>query len=160
MKGPMIVPMDHTKGITEKARATELAQCEAWWSEERILTLMLRLGDQFTNHGLDDADVAVKKTADGSASQSNPDVGGEADHDHAEHSADASQEKYGFSSDTVRETAPVHAHQGLREGEGGDEEAGVEGCIFSVADFESLDEGPGVGEDGGECDGLGETNDR
>lgn len=120
---------------------------------------MLRLRNQLANHGLNNTDVAVEEAANGPADQSNPNVGGKTDHDHAEHGADASQEQYGFASDAVRKTTPVHAHQGLGEGEGGDEETGVEGGIFGVANFKPLDECPSIGKDGCEGDGLGKADD-
>ena len=49
-------------------------------------------------------------------------------------------------------------HNGLAQGEGGDEQTGVERGIFLVAEFELLDEGPGVRKDGGESDGFGKAN--
>ena len=116
---------------------------------------MFGLRYQLADHGLDHGDIAVEKAADSTSQQSNPKVGGDAYHNHAEHGPDASQQEDRLAADAVGETAPVHAHQGLREGEGGDEETGVEGCIFLAADFEPLDELPGVGEDGGEGDRLG-----
>jgi len=121
-------------------------------------TFVFGFCDELANHGLDDGNVSVEKTANHASQQGHPDVGREANHDHAEHGPDASQQEDGLPSDSVRETAPVHAHQGLGEGEGGDEEAGVERGIVLVADLESLDQGPGIGEDGGEGDGLGEAD--
>ena len=53
----------------------------------------------------------------------------------------------------------MHARQGLGEREGRNEEARVEGRILLAADLEALDEGPGIGEYGGEGDGLREADD-
>lgn len=53
-------------------------------------TLMLWLCDEFTNHGLNNTDIAVQKPADGTTKHSHPDIGREPNHDHAEHGADTS----------------------------------------------------------------------
>ncbi len=119
---------------------------------------MLRLRHDFCDHGLDNANVAVQKSADGSPEQGNPDVGGESHHDHAEHGPDAPEQQDGLAADAIREAAPVHAHDGLGEREGGDEEAGVERGILLIADLIPLDEGPGVGEDGSEGNGLSKAD--
>ena len=120
---------------------------------------MLGFRHQLTNHGLDDSNVSVEETADNPSQQGHPDVGGESNHDHAEHCPDTPKQEDGLPPDSVRETSPVHAHQGLGEREGGNEESGVERGIVLVADLESLDKSPGIGKDGGEGDGLCETDD-
>jgi hypothetical protein len=125
----------------------------------RVLTLMLWLCHQLSNHGLDNANVAIQETTYCSSKESNPDVGSKSNHNHAEHGTQAPQEKNWFSADPVGETAPVHSHQGLGEGKRGDKEAGVEGGILLVANLEPLDKGPGIGKDGGEGDGLGQAHD-
>lgn len=119
---------------------------------------MFRLGDEFANHGLDDADVAVEETTYGSTEQSNPNVGGESYHDHAKHGAHAADDEDGLAADAVRQAAPVHAHEGLGEGEGGDEDAGVKGGIFFVSEVKLFDESPGIGKDGRERNGLGQAH--
>jgi hypothetical protein len=120
---------------------------------------MLWLGNQLANHGLDDSDVAVQQPAKRTAKQRHPDVVGKSDHHHTEHRADTSEQQHRLSADAVRQAAPVHAHHGLGKGEGRDEQAGVEGGVIFVADLEALDKSPGIGEDGGERDGLGEADD-
>lgn len=50
-----------------------------------LLTFMFGLGNQLSNHGLDDTNVSIEKATESSAEQSHPDVGGEPYHDHAEH---------------------------------------------------------------------------
>lgn len=119
---------------------------------------MFRFGDQLTDHGLNYANVAVEGSAKDPPYQRNPDVGGESEDYHAEHSSGASHEQHWLSSNAVGESPPVHAHHGLRERKGRDEQAGVGGCIFFIANLESLDELPGIGEDRGESDGFGEAN--
>lgn len=122
------------------------------------LTFVLWFCDELANHGLDDGNVSVEKTANDSSQQGHPDVGGKANHDHAEHGPNASQQEDGLAADSVRETSPVHAHQGLSQRERRDEEAGVERGIVLVADLEPLDESPGIGKDGGEGNGLGKPD--
>lgn len=119
---------------------------------------MFRPGDHFTDHGLDDTNVAVQQTAEGTTQKGDPDVGSEADNDHADHGADAANEEDRLATDAIGETAPVHAHHGLREGEGRDEQAGIERRIFALADMESLHECPSIGKDGRESDGLSKPN--
>lgn len=145
--------------LIEYARAVAVSEDHWQRSRGQKLTLMLWLGDQLANHGLDDANVSVQQPAEGAAKQCHPDVLGETDHHHTEHRADTSEQQHWLSPDAVRQAAPVHAHQGLREGEGRDEQAGVERGVIFVADLEALDKGPGIGEDGGERDGLGEADD-
>lgn len=87
---------------------------------------MFGLGDELANHGLDDTNVAVEKTTDSATDQSNPNVGGEADHDHAEHGSHAAKDQDGLAANSVREATPVHAHDSLGQGKGRDEEARVE----------------------------------
>lgn len=126
--------------------------------EGELLTLMLGFCDELTDHGLDDANVAVEETPYCASSQRDPDVGGESDHDHAEHGPHTAKHQDRFATDAVRQAAPVHAHEGFGEGEGGDEETRVEGGILLVSDFESLDESPGIWKDGSESDWFGKAN--
>lgn len=119
---------------------------------------MFRLGDELAHHGLYDADVAIQQPTEGPADKRDPQVRRESDHDKAEQRAKASQKQNGLSANSIREAAPVHAGQGLGQGERRDEEARVERRIFFAADLESLDEFPGIGENGGERDGLREAN--
>lgn len=51
---------------------------------------MFRSSDQFANHCLDHGNVPVEEATDGSSEKGNPEVGGKAYHDHAEHRAHAS----------------------------------------------------------------------
>jgi hypothetical protein len=69
---------------------------------------MLWLGHQLANHGLNNTDVAVKQPAESASDQGDPEVLGKADHDHAEHGADASQEQDGLAPHAVRQATPVH----------------------------------------------------
>jgi len=87
---------------------------------------MFWLRNQLADHGLNDANVAIQQAANSTPEKGHPDVVSKADHDHAEHGADASQQQDRLATDSIRQAAPVHAHQGLREGEGRDEQAGVE----------------------------------
>ncbi len=64
-------------------------------------TLLFRLADELPHHGLDDTDVAVEETADGAANQGDPEVGGETDHDHAEHGSQTAEEQDGFAADAI-----------------------------------------------------------
>ena len=57
--GPMIVPIDQTKGITAYARAvTKISNIPSWIST-LILTLVLWLLHKLANHGLDNANVTI-----------------------------------------------------------------------------------------------------
>ena len=103
---------------------------------------------QLTDHGLDDTDVAIQQTTQGSTDEGNPEVGGESYHDHAEHGSDATHNQNRLSTDPIRQTTPVHAHGSLGKREGRNKEAGVEGRIFFISYLELLDEGPGIGKDG------------
>lgn len=120
---------------------------------------MFGLCHQFSHHGLDDSDIAVEQATGHTGKQGEPDVGCEAHHDHGQHGAEAAQQENRLAADPVRQATPVHAHQGLGQGERRDEEAGVEGGIILLSDLEPLDEGPGIGKDGREGNGLGESND-
>jgi len=120
---------------------------------------MFRLCDKFPNHCLDNGDVSVEQSTGSSAQQGYPEVGGKSHDNHAKHGADASYKEYWLSPDPVGEAAPVHAHQGLGEGEGRDEQARVEGGVIFVTDLESLDKSPGVWEDGCQSYRLGKSND-
>lgn len=120
---------------------------------------MLRLGNKLANHGLHDPDIPIQQPAQRPSDERNPDVRREPDHDETEHGAEAPQEQHRLPADAVREGAPVHARQRLGQRERRDEEARVERGILLAADLEALDEGPGVGEDGGERYGLGQADD-
>lgn len=120
---------------------------------------MLGFGDQLTDHGLNHADVAVQGSAKNSSCQSYPDVGSKAENYHAEHGSGASQEEDWLSANAVGKTTPEHAHHGLCQSKGRDEQAGVGGCILFVANLKSFDELPGIGEDGSESNGLSEADD-
>lgn len=119
---------------------------------------MLRLADQLTDHGLNHTNVAIQGSAEDSTNQCYPNVGGKSEDDHAEHGASAAYEQDWLSPNTVRESSPIHAHHGLREREGRDEQARVGGGIFLVANLESLHELPGIGKDRSESDGFREAN--
>jgi len=118
-----------------------------------------RIGGQLANHSLQDANVSVEQATDGSAQERDPDIFGKADDEHAQGGAQAADEQDGLAADAVREAAPPHAHGGLAQRKGRDEQAGVKRGILPLTDLEPLDEGPGVGEDGGQRDGFGKTDD-
>lgn len=119
---------------------------------------MLGFRDELANHGLDDANVAVEETPYGASGQRDPDVGGKSHHDHAKHGTHTAEDEDWLAANAIRQAAPIHAHQGLGEGEGGDEETRVEGGILLVSDLEPLDKSPGIWKDGSEGDGLGKAN--
>ena len=119
---------------------------------------MFRLRNQLPHHRLNNAHIAVQEPANRSPSHGKPYIRGKPHHDQAHHGPQTSCEQDGLPANSIGEAAPEHARQGLGEGEGGDEEAGVEGGIFLVADLELLDQWPGIGEDGCEGDGLGEAD--
>lgn len=123
------------------------------------LTLMLWLLDQLADHSLDDADIAVQQAAHDTPQQRHPDIARHADNDHAQHGANAADEQHGLAANAVGQAAPVHAHEGLGEREGRDEDAGIEGGIAFVADLEVFDQGPCIGEDGCERNRLGQADD-
>jgi hypothetical protein len=72
MAGPIIVPIDQTKGITEYARAIEVNNAPS--EQFKILTLMLRLCDEFPHHGLYHTNVTIQKTPNSSPCQCDPDI--------------------------------------------------------------------------------------
>lgn len=119
---------------------------------------MFRLRNQLSNHCLDDSNVSVQGSTEDTSSEGNPDVVGKPKNNHRNHGPNASQQEDRFPANAITQTPPVHTHQGLRQGEGRDEQAGVGGCIFFVADLEALDKLPGIWKDRSESDGLGETD--
>ena len=120
---------------------------------------MLWLCDQLSDHCLNDGNVSVEQSAQGTPQEGDPEAGGKAHHDHAEHGADAPDEQDRLSSNSVGQTAPEHAHQGFRKGERRDEQAGIEGGVIFVANLESLYQSPCIWEDGRKSYRLGEAND-
>lgn len=135
---------------------------------------MFRFGDELSDHGLDDPNVAIEDawtshqyesnddglpgyhTSEGSPENGKPDVGREAYHQQRQHRPGTAQEEYRLPSDSIRQSTPEHARQALGESKGGDEEAGIEGGVALIADVKVFDEFEGVREDGGESDGLGD----
>lgn len=71
IQGPMMVPMLQTKGITAKARAVVWPVSTCLKGEQTLpreergnqLTFVFGLGNEFTNHCLNDTDIAVEKAA-------------------------------------------------------------------------------------------------
>lgn len=63
---------------------------------------MLGFCDELTDHGLNDADVAVEKPPDRASNQRDPDVGGESYHDHTEHGPHTAEHQDWFATDAVR----------------------------------------------------------
>lgn len=119
---------------------------------------MLRLVDKLANHGLDDADVAVEDTTEGSSNKGDPEVGGKADNEEGKEGASAAQKEDWLSADAVAQTSPVHAGEGLGKSKGRDEDAGVKGSIFLVGAAIVEDELPSVWEDGGEGNRLSNSD--
>ena len=76
MDGPIIVPMDHTKGMTAYAFAASRQ-----YAYIRIClfahTLMLRIRDHLPNHSLNDAHVSVESSTECSADECHPEVSAE-----------------------------------------------------------------------------------
>lgn len=120
---------------------------------------MLALLSLRSSQGCEGTYVAVEETAHSTTKEGDPDVGSEADHDHAEAGAHASEHQNRLATDPVGEAAPVHAHSRLAQGEGGDEKTGVERGVIFAAETELLCEGPRVGVDACEGYGFGETDD-
>jgi hypothetical protein len=106
------------------------------------LRFVFGLLDQFANHGLDDANVSIQHAAKYAAEKSDGEVGGEADNEEREHCARATEKKDRLSSDSIGQGAPPHAGEGLGEGEGRNEDSGVEGGIASISNIEALDHEP------------------
>ncbi len=119
---------------------------------------MFGLGDKLANHGLDDTNVAVEKTTKCATEQSNPNVGGETDHDHTEHGTYTAKDQDGLAADSVGEATPVHAHDSLGQRKGRDEDTRVEGGILFVTKIELFDQGPGVWIDGSKGDWFREAD--
>lgn len=118
---------------------------------------MFRFLHQLTNHCLDDTNVTIQDAANNSTGESHPEIDREADDQQRQHGAHASEQENGFAANLVREAAPEHSRDTFRESEGGDEDSGVKRRIALVTDVEIPDHNPGVGEDGGQGDGLGES---
>lgn len=155
---PTIVPTDQTKGMTAYARAGPTSAFLPLQEGVAGLTLMLGLVDNLANHGLDDTNVAVEDAAEGAADQGDPEVCGETDDQEREKRAGAAQQQDGLAANAVAQAAPVHAGEGLGEGEGRDEDARVEGGIVLVGGLVVQDQLPGIGEDGSEGNGLGNSD--
>lgn len=111
---------------------------------------MFGLGDKFTNHSLDDTNVAVEQATHEASGEGDPDIGRKSDYEQAEKRADASQEQHWLAAHTVREPSPEHARQRLGKREGAHQQARVQRRILLGADVEPLHERPRIGEDGRE----------
>lgn len=71
---PMMVPMLHTNGITAYALADTRLVSGRLDAHMVIVTLMFRSLDQLSDHSLNDANIAVERTADYSTSECNPEI--------------------------------------------------------------------------------------
>lgn len=71
---PMMVPMLHTKGMTAYALAVFWVSIHSspWW--RTLLTFMLGVFDELTNHGLDYSNVSVQYTTKNSACKCHPEA--------------------------------------------------------------------------------------
>jgi hypothetical protein len=96
--------------------------------------------------------IPVERTTENPPNQGHGEIGGESDDEEREHRAQAAGEQDRLPSDAVGETSPEHAGERFREGEGGNEDACVEGC---VTHSKVLDHEPGIGKDGGDGNGFG-----
>ncbi len=88
----------------------------------------------------------TEQTTDDSTGQCHPEVGGKAHDQHGEHGTCASHQQDRFSTDSIGEASPEDASQAFGKGEGGNEDAGVEGCIALIADVEVSHHDPSVWE--------------
>ena len=76
MEGPTMVQIDHTKGMTAYAFAASCQYaCMLFFLVVR--TLVLRIRDHLSNHGLDDAHVSIEGSAECSADECHPEVSAE-----------------------------------------------------------------------------------
>jgi hypothetical protein len=119
---------------------------------------MLGFVDQLAHHGLDHSNIAIKNATQCPSNQSKPVVGGETDDEERDQGTGTAKEQNWLPSQTIRQSAPEHASQGLRESEGRDEDAREESSILIVADMEILNKLPSVGEDGGKSNWLSKSN--
>lgn len=74
---------------------------------------MFLLGAKLGDHGLYDTNVSVQESTDSTSGQGDPNVGGKANQDQAEHCADTSHQENWLPANTIGEATPVHSHGGF-----------------------------------------------
>jgi hypothetical protein len=121
------------------------------------LGFVFRFLDQFTNHGLNHANVSIQYTAKYSTEQGNGEVGREADDQEGEHGTKAADQKDGLSSNSIGQRSPPHARDGLGKGKGRDEDSGEERGVVVISDVKAFDHDPRIWKDGGQGDWLGDS---
>lgn len=90
------------------------------------LTFMLGSPNQFSDHSLNNANIAIEYSSKDPTNKSDPVVSGESDDKKGQQCSPATEKQDRFAADTVRKASPEHARQGLREGKGGYKDTGVE----------------------------------
>jgi hypothetical protein len=73
------------------------------------LTLVLRIGDEFADHGLDDAYVAIERAAQTATEQSHPKISGEAYDKQGGDGAKTSRNEYLFPAEFIAQSTPEPA---------------------------------------------------
>lgn len=98
--------------------------------------------DQFSDHGLDDANVSIQCASEGSPEQGNPEVGSEAHQEKRHHCTEASRDQDRLAADAVGEITPKHPGEGLGERKGRDQDSGVERSVGVIGHMKVLDHRP------------------
>lgn len=106
---------------------------------------MIRIFHQFANHGLHDPNVPIESTTQDPAKQGDPEGGSQANEEQRQHGAETSQQENGLAADAVRQTTPEHAAEGLCQGKGRDQDAGIKRRVPVGGHVKVLDHHPGIG---------------
>lgn len=103
---------------------------------------MLRSLNQFSNHGLDNANVPIERSSQYSSKESHPEIGCKSHEEKGKHGAKTPGEKDRFAANTIRKATPEHTSDGFREREGRNEDSGIEGSVVAIRHFVILDHHP------------------
>ena len=79
---------------------------------------MLGFRNNLADHSLNNTNIAIQETPNGSSDQCYPNVTGKSNHNHAQDRAEASYQQDRSSAYSVRKRAPVHAGHRLRQRKG------------------------------------------
>lgn len=89
----------------------------------RVLTFVCRIHNQLADHGLNNTNIAIEHAANESTNESNPEAGGKSDNQQRSDGAKTAQQEDGLATNSIAQSAPIHASACLSEREGGNEDA-------------------------------------
>lgn len=87
----------------------------------------------------------TQESTQSSTSKSDPEVGREANDEQGYEGSHTPYQQNRLPTNSIRYATPSEAGQSFGEGEGGDEDAGLEGCTGSIADAEVFHHDPCIG---------------